>query len=215
MGPHVTDRLLDALFGVADAGERATVAAHCAACPACGAAAAALTEGAGALTAGLPPIGVSPTARARLLAALDEGAGRFAPLVADVARLFDLAAARTIELLRGLDRAESWEPTAMPGMALLHLDGGPAVAGADVGFVRFAPGSRFPPHGHLGEERALMLQGGVTLADGTRFRRGEIVVARAGEHHAFVTDERLPTIYALVLWEGIELGGVPVRARAG
>jgi anti-sigma factor ChrR (cupin superfamily) len=49
----------------------------------------------------------------------------------------------------------------------VHLVGGSATAGADVGFVRITAGTTFPPHRHLGEEHVLVLQGSYQDSDGT------------------------------------------------
>ena len=49
-------------------------------------------------------------------------------------------------LLASIDQPAAWQPSPAPNVQLMHLPGGPAVAAFDVGFVRVAAGTPFPPH---------------------------------------------------------------------
>ena len=52
-----------------------------------------------------------------------------------MASLFDVTVDRARELLGLIERPASWE-NPVPGIRLVHFDGGPAYAAADCGFVR-------------------------------------------------------------------------------
>src|SRR5690242_3985513 len=68
--------------------------------------AAAVAEALTALSLALPPAEPRPDARARLLAAVATPETRFAPFVARLARLIDVAHERARELLASLARAD-------------------------------------------------------------------------------------------------------------
>ena len=105
----------------------------------------------------ITPITPSDDVHARLLSSI--GAGPYEQYAAVMARLYDVSLDRSRELLGLIDRKASWE-TALPGVHLVHFEGGPAYAAtADCGFVRLDCGTAFPPHKHLGEEVSLILAG--------------------------------------------------------
>jgi len=157
-------------------------------------------------TASRPPAGL----RARLLASAS-GPARFAPFLDRFARMIDVAADAARELLARIDRPGEWMPSPAPNVLLMHLPGGPAVAGQDVGFVRVAAGTDFPPHRHLGDERVLVLQGRYRDSAGSTVGTGdEMVMPDDSEHHFSAGPER-DLIYAVV-FGGIEIGGVRIDA---
>ncbi|MDJ0866919.1 MAG: cupin domain-containing protein [Myxococcota bacterium] len=152
----------------------------------------------------------SPALRANLLAATDDGAGRYEGFVGRLCALFDLDAARVREHLAQLDAAPDgaqWERGGMPGLALYHLDGGPGVADADCGLVHQAPDLEFPRHGHSGDEWALILDGVARADSGAWMRPGDLLHQRPGSVHSFRSVGERPLVYAIVLHGRIEIGG--------
>lgn len=140
----------------------------------------ALAEVAWALVVVAPPAHL----RARLLAAA--GDGRLEPFAARLAALFDLALVRAREVLAWVEDPRRWLP-AVPGVALVHVRGGPAVAGADCGLVRVAPGVDFPWHAHHAEEHTLFVAGVCRDHAGAIYRPGDELVLAAGSAHAFTS----------------------------
>lgn len=159
-----------------------------------------------ALALALPPSTPSAGLRGRLLASVAAPAGRFAPMIDRLAALIDAGAERAEALLEGLGDPGRWLPM-LPGIGLVHIEGGPAVAGADVGFVRIEAGVRFPFHRHLGDERVLVLQGEVLDDSGERARAGDLLAMPAGGAHAFRAGDAEALIYAVVVF-GVEIPGV-------
>jgi len=137
---------------------------------------------------------------------------RFAEHADRVASLMDVAVSHARGLLRAIDQAGKWEPGPLDWIQLFHLEGGPKVANAIVGFIRLEPGTVFPPHTHLGEERVLILQGGYEDEDGTVYKAGELVVGAAGDSHFFTAQEGADLIYLVVAEEGLKLGDQIIRA---
>jgi hypothetical protein len=131
-----------------------------------------LTEALVGAAEALPPVAPSPGARARLLADL-AGPDRFRPFFAELARRFDLGVEAVRALLARIDDPAAWEATEIPWVKLIHFDGGPALAGADAGFVRVSAGTRFPRHGHRGREMAFVLEGRM-IQDARTFGPGDI-----------------------------------------
>src|SRR5690606_3150475 len=160
-----------------------------------------------ALALALPPRAPSPALRARLLASVAAPEQRLAPLRDRLARLFDVSVERSAELLALAFDPATWRELLSPGVALYHLQGGPAVAGADVGLVRVEAGARFPHHLHLGEERVLVLQGELVEDGGGRSRAGDVVVMAGGTAHAFVAGDGEALIYAVVV-DGVDIPGI-------
>ncbi|HEY0135475.1 MAG TPA: hypothetical protein VGB85_15430, partial [Nannocystis sp.] len=109
---------------------------------------AATREALSALAVALPPARPPAALRERLMASA-RGPARFAPFIDRLARLLDVAADRARELLASLEHPGTWLATPGPNVSLVHLLGGPATAGADVGFVRVDAGTSFPPHRHV------------------------------------------------------------------
>ena len=154
------------------------------------------------------PIAPSPEVKARLMASI--GGGPFEKLSARLASLFDVTVDRARELLGLIERPASWI-TEVPGIELVHFDGGPAFAGADCGFIRLAPGATFPPHTHLGEEVSLVITGTLQDGAGRLYQPGdELVQTEASEHHVTAVGGTL-CIYAARASNGISVAGAPVR----
>ena len=155
-------------------------------------------------TASRPPAGL----RARLLASAS-GPARFAPFLDRFARMIDVAADAARELLARIDRPEAWSPSPAPNVLLIHLPGGPAVAGLDVGFVRVAAGTPFPLHRHIGDEHVLVLQGNYRDSTGPTVRTGDHAHMPSGSEHHYLAGPERDLIY-VVVFGGIEIDGVPV-----
>jgi ChrR Cupin-like domain len=155
------------------------------------------------------PIEPSPDVKARLLASA--GGGMFERFAQKLGALYDVTVDRAREILGLIDRAASWEPQ-VPGIALVHFDGGPAYAAADCGFVRLAPGAIFPFHKHLGDEACLVLEGAVFDAtNGRMIEAGDDYFQKEGTQHALINKGSVDCIFAARAMHGIEVGGTPVR----
>ncbi|HSD90647.1 MAG TPA: cupin domain-containing protein [Kofleriaceae bacterium] len=148
------------------------------------------------------PVTPSADVEARLMASV--GGGRFERFADRMASLFDVTVDRARELLGRVERAASWEQP-MPGIRLIHFDGGPACAAADCGFVRIAPGCTFPWHTHRGEEVNVILSGTVRDSEGKILRAGdELVQSPNTQHDLTAGDEEV--IYVARAMNGIEVG---------
>lgn len=122
-------------------------------------------------------------------------------------RVFELTRERAEQLLDSVVDPTAWEPGPLAGIELLHFDPGPGLAGADAGLVRFAPGTPFPRHTHLGREVMIVLEGSYTEGDGTLYGAGSRVDNPAGSSHAFVCDAREGCLAGVILFEGIDIEG--------
>lgn len=170
---------------------------------------AALEDAALALIA---PVTPSFDVHARLLSSI--GAGSFERFAAQMARLYDVTVDRSRELLGLIDRTASWE-TALPGVHLVHFDGGPAYGAADCGFVKLDPGTAFPQHKHLGEEVSLILAGHVRdRTTGRVYGPGDEIVEGQDVEHDVVCEGDEACIYAARALNGISIAGAPARPPA-
>jgi putative transcriptional regulator len=124
-----------------------------------------------------------------------------------MAQLFDITVDRARELLGLVERAASWE-NPVPGISLIHFDGGPACAAADCGFVRVAPGCTFPWHTHRGEEVNVILAGTVRDSTGNVLQAGDELVQLANTQHDLTAGED-EVIYVARAMNGIEVSGHP------
>ena len=150
----------------------------------------------------VPAIAPAPDVKVRLLASV--GGGRFEKFADRMAKLLDVTVDRARELLGLIERPASWE-TPVPGVSLIHFDGGPAYAAADCGFVRIAPGCTFPWHTHRGEEVSVILSGEMRDHDGKVLRAGdELIHAEGTQHDLTAGDEGV--IYVARAMNGIEVG---------
>lgn len=154
-----------------------------------------------ALTDELPVEAPSPAIERRLLREVSELPLRYAPFFDALSALWDLKEQEVErELLRARDR-EEWRFTALPGIRLFDVRGGPRTAGSRARLVRFAPGLAFPHHEHRGHEQVLILEGSYTDSGGTVYRSGDLHEMSTGTEHGFVVDAKEPCV-AAVLEEG-------------
>lgn len=142
-----------------------------------------------------PPVALAPEQKNRLMASV-QGVSRFAPFQDRLCKILDLGQEALQKLLARIDGP--WEASPWPGVELLHLQGGPATLGADVGFVRIAPNTPFPYHDHH-HETVLILQGGLIDADGSIHRAGETLRRSTPHHFQALPEEDL--IYAVVVFD--------------
>jgi len=162
-----------------------------------------------AIGSAIQPAAPSPDVKQRLLASV--GGGRFEAFSARLAALFDVTLDRARELLGLIERPSSWVPQ-IPGISLVHFDGGPAAAAADCGFIRMSPGAVFPPHSHLGEEVVTILSGRVHDVTNNRvIGPGEDYVQTEGTSHYKVCIGDEDCIYASRAMNGIAIGGMRIR----
>ena len=166
---------------------------------------AAYQQAAGAIATAIQPMPPPPEIKQRLFASI--GAGRFEAFSSRLAGLFDVTIDRARELLGLIERPASWIPQVIPGMSLVHFEGGPATAGADCGFIRLAPGVVFPPHKHLGEEAVTILSGRVhDVVNDRTVTAGEDYVQPEGTSHYLVCVGDEDCIFASRATNGIDLG---------
>lgn len=164
-------------------------------------------EALSSLAVALPPVTPPPSLRARLMASV-RGPARYAPFIDRLARMVDLATDRVQTLLASLARPDVWQPSPGPNIHLVHFDGGPAVATADVGFVKVAAGTPFPDHRHIGDETVLVLQGSFSDSGGATVRAGEIFKMPQDSSHSFTAGPDEDLVYAAVVFGGIEIPGL-------
>lgn len=167
-------------------------------------------EALAALSSSLPLQPPPAALRERLLASA-RGPARFSPFIDRLARLIDVAAERARELLASLEHPGTWLPSPGVNIHLVHLVGGPACAGADVGFVRVTAGTTFPHHRHVGAEHVLVLQGGYRDSDGSHVGTGDLADMPADSAHEFTADPGQDLIYAVVV-HGVEIPGFDMDA---
>jgi putative transcriptional regulator len=162
-----------------------------------------------AIGSAIQPIAPPPDVKQRLMASV--GGGRFEAFSARLAALFDVTIDRARELLGLIERPGSWVPQ-IPGISLVHFDGGPAAAAADCGFIRMTPGAVFPPHSHLGEEVVTILSGQVhDITNNRVIGPGEDYVQTEGTSHYKVCIGDEDCIYASRAMNGIAIGGMRIR----
>jgi hypothetical protein len=155
------------------------------------------------------PVVPDPEVKARLMTSIGES--RFEKFSARLAKLYDVTVDRARELLGLMERKASWEH-AMPGLGLVHFDGGPAYAAADCGFIRLAPGTSFPHHTHMGEEVSLILAGEIQdKQTGVIYRAGDEVVKPLDSEHDVISIGTEDAIYAARAMNGIAIAGAPAR----
>ena len=163
-----------------------------------------------ALGATIHPVAPSADVKQRLLASI--GAGRFEAFSGRMAKLFDVTVDRARELLGLIERPASWIPQIIPGISLVHFEGGPSLATADCGFVRIVPGGVFPPHTHLGEEIVTILSGQLHDVTNDRvIRPGDDYLQTEGTTHYLVCIGTEDCVYASRAINGIEIGGQRAR----
>jgi len=207
---HVDTLIPELVLGTLEDELRADVELHLERCARCAAEATATGEALSLLALALPPEHPHPTARTRLLASVSEqrglepmGRGRLAAFVDQLASFFDVTVERARTLVDLVSDRSAWTIGPATGVSLIHILPGPRFAGADAGFVRMAPGARFPRHRHTGDEAGLILEGGFTDESGVVVRAGERHQLAAGTSHDFVA---LPEgcLFAALVQGGIE-----------
>ena len=161
-----------------------------------------------ALAEALSPRPPSSALRGRLMASAASPGLRWAPLFGKLGALFDLGDAALTQVAERAALPSEWQPGPLPTVSLLHLQGGPAIASADAGLVRVEAGIHFPEHRHLGEERTLIIEGEARESSGIVRKPGDSLSMAAGSSHSFEVVSAKPLVYALVLYGGVEIGGV-------
>lgn len=201
---HVLELLPERALGLLDPSEETSVDAHLASCATCAAEARRWEQAGLALAEALPTPDAPCPVRARLLLAA-EARGRLARFAAALSSIFEIDDDKARALLDEIDAPEAWEAGPVPGVALFHLKGGPGLAAADVGFVRFPAGMPWPLHRHVGDEIMLILEGGLTDDAGRTWREGDVLRMPPGSEHRFDVLAERDCIAAVVVHEGIEL----------
>jgi quercetin dioxygenase-like cupin family protein len=156
------------------------------------------------------PVAHAPPAslRARLMASVATPELRFAPLFGALSELFDLRDEALRALFVRAAAPEAWTPAPVPDTWLLHLEGGPRVAGADNGLVKIRAGARFPQHLHLGGERVLVLDGSYRdEPSGDVFRAGDLHEMPEGSAHAYVASGDRDLLLAVSVVRGVDVDG--------
>ena len=210
---HLSAERIDLFaLGVLTPDEAREVSDHIADCTSCADAVIGATEVVTSLGFGLAPIAPNTSVRARLLAAAD-GRGRLAQWTERVAKFFDLGLDKARGLLDAVDEPKAWEEGPL-GIGLMHFSGGPRLATADCGLIRFPAGIDWPVHKHLGDEKMFIFEGGLVEDDGTVWREGSLIEKPAGSQHSFKILPERDCVCAVTLVEGIELPlGNPIRMK--
>jgi ChrR Cupin-like domain len=145
--------------------------------------------------------------RARLLATVAEGSERFAPLFGKLTRFFDLNVVALRAVFARAEKDSEWQAGPLPWVSLFHLEGGPALAGLDTGFVRLKKGMPFPRHRHVGQERVLVLEGGY-FDDAQRwYGPGDLHLMAEGSEHSLQMGAEQDVLLAVILAADIEVLG--------
>lgn len=207
MTQHIDDIVIEWLSGALSSEREQELERHIASCPRCARELTAARQDFAALAASLKPVAPPNSLRARIFEDAHPEA-RFMGLVDRVAALTDLPRKRAQAYLASIDAPESWKQGLLPGMDIFHIDGGPAVEKAILGFIRLAPGAGFPEHEHHGRETTLVLQGSYRDADGEIYRYGQENQQVPGSSHALKALAGPPLIYLNVAFDGINIGPI-------
>lgn len=147
------------------------------------------------------------TGRANLLQSATTLA-RFERWAEPIASLADVAASEARDWLARIDDPEAWSPTALGALELFHIEGGPRVERAVIGFVRLAPGTGFPEHTHLGREQVFVIQGRLRDENGDVHGPGSLVEREEGLTHEIFAEPGPPLVYLSIVQEGVEIFGM-------
>jgi len=158
----------------------------------------------------LAPSRAPDAVKLRLLAQVDALPLRYAPFLDRLMDVWDLPERNVLAVLERAKDPAAFRKTALPGLRLLDVEGGPRVAGADVHLVRFAPGMRFPRHRHPGEEVLFVLEGSYADSSGRHVGPGDVHAMSAGSEHGFRVSREEPCIAASVQ-RGREFTGFWIR----
>ena len=229
---HVTDAIPELILGGLPADMELAALTHLERCPDCAGALVDWATLLGTFRANVPPVPPRAELVAELMARLNghlEVPQPLARWLDRLAGLLDLTYPQARALLCTLDDASSWQPMVLDsrgptGVAIRTVKPGPKRAGQEACLLRLEPGhplicsgpsrgqwvssgpsrGQFPAHRHVGDERALVLQGGLREDDGTPHHAGELIHHRDGSVHSF---EALPgeTCIAAVLYGRIAL----------
>jgi ChrR Cupin-like domain len=153
------------------------------------------------------PGAVEPSARARLLAALD--AERYLPFCAELARHFDLAEQAMRTLLARIVDPAAWTPGTPPVESFVDFEPGAAVHPLRAGFVRLAPGAKLSAHRHTDRELTFVLEGELVDGEGQRHGPGTAIAMPAASAHELGAPPESGAVVAL-LHGRIELLREPV-----
>jgi hypothetical protein len=145
--------------------------------------------------------------RARLLGAVAQSSERFAPLFGKLTKFFDLSAEALREVFVRAERESEWQQGPLPWVSLFHLDGGPAVAGLDTGFVKLKKGMPFPHHRHMGSERVLILEGGYHDHEQRYYGPGDFHDMAQGTEHALQMSADVDVLLAVIMTGEIQVVG--------
>lgn len=209
MSPHIDDMLDAWLAGRLDAEQDEQFATHVGNCERCREQVRITQSAFGELTRELPPATPSEGLKAQIMSDLAPAA-RFARFRERVSELIDVSVERAGELLGQIDEIDPWVPGPSEGVELFHIDGGPRVEDAIVGFIKIGSGGEFPHHKHLGTERVFVLQGSFQDSSGTVHGLGDLVVEPPGSEHDFHVCDGPELIYLVVVEEGIEMFGMTI-----
>ncbi len=147
--------------------------------------------------------------RSRLLGTVTQSAERFAPFFDRLTRFFDLSVEALREVFARAERESEWQPGPLPWVSLFHLQGGPAVAGLDTGFVKLKRGMPFPRHRHKGVERVLILEGSYLDHEQRRYGPGDFHDMTEGSEHSLQMSAEEDVLLAVILSAEIEVVGAP------
>ncbi len=146
--------------------------------------------------------------RARLLEAVADSSERYAPFFGKLTQFFDLNVAALRAVFARAEKDSEWQAGPLPWVSLFHLDGGPAVAGLDTGFVRLKKGMPFPRHRHVGAERVLVLEGGYFDDDQRWYGPGDFHLMAEGTEHSLQMGAEQDVLLAVILAADIEVLGM-------
>ena len=145
--------------------------------------------------------------RARLLATVSASSERFQPLFGKLTTFFDLSANELRAVFNRAADPEHWQPGPLPSVSLFHLQGGPRLAGLDVGLVRIARGTLFPRHRHAGSERVMILEGGYHDHEQRWYGPGDLHEMAEGTEHTLHMVTGQDVLLAVILSGEIEILG--------
>ena len=205
MTDPIQELLVDYALGTASEADRARVDAELARSPELRAA---LQETEALFAApglALEPVAPPPQLRERLMAEISQGAERFSPFSSALQRMFDLGREAMDAVMTRAEKISEWELAPFDGGQLFHFNGGPALAGADCGLVRFPAGFEHPYHTHLGEEVMLILQGQHIDDEGAVRGPGSVIVMPSGSGHAYRCGPDAEFVAAVSVREGIDV----------
>ncbi|MDP2340816.1 MAG: cupin domain-containing protein [Deltaproteobacteria bacterium] len=128
----------------------------------------------------------------------------YAPFARRVAELCEIPLEAAHDLLAAVDDAGRWMVGPAAGTQAFHIDAGPGLEGAIVGFIRIAPGAVFPLHTHVGAEDVLVLQGAFVVGDVEVRAGSEMPMAAGSRHEVRALGEGC--LYLGVVREGMDFG---------